>query len=117
MKSLQVSVQSIEQTMQELKTRVESLENSSYQLNNAIIQTQDLVSNVSSTLTSLKSSAVTNLQLGESETTRIFDGHGFLDSYGYIITSVYNTNSDNFIDYVSRRKLRIQINGAWVNIY
>lgn len=116
MKSLQVSVESIEQTMRELKTRVESLENSSDQLNNAIIQTQDQVSNVSSELTSLTSSAVTNVKLGAPETTRIFDSNGFLDSYGHIITSVYNTNSDNFIDYVSRRKLQIQINGAWVNL-
>lgn len=116
MKSLQASIGIIEQTMQELKTRVDNLESATSHLSNAIIQTQEQVASVSSSLVTLQSTAVTNLKLGTSELKATWRDTGFTDEYGYVITSVHNFNSDEYIDNVNRRKIQVQINGMWVDI-
>lgn len=61
------------------------------------------------------SECVTSLRFGVRESGDTHDGPGFNDMVGYIITGVWNHNSDEFIDNAFRRQVFLQKNGKWVN--
>ncbi|MCD4483063.1 hypothetical protein LQR31_01045 [Chromobacterium vaccinii] len=62
------------------------------------------------------SSLVQDIRLGAMESVMIWNGPGYSDTAGYVITGVVNGNTDAFPDVVQRRPLQKQINGTWYTI-
>ncbi|WP_199155492.1 pyocin knob domain-containing protein [Chromobacterium sp. ASV23] len=61
-------------------------------------------------------SFVQDIRLGAMESVMIWNGPGYSDTAGYVITGVVNGNTDAFPDVVQRRPLQKQINGTWYTI-
>ncbi|EDQ3854261.1 hypothetical protein J3704_000876 [Salmonella enterica subsp. diarizonae serovar 61:z52:z53] len=59
---------------------------------------------------------VQDVRLGGIEYAQAWNGPGFNDTPGYVITGVTNSNSDELIDGVHRRPLQKLIGGVWYNV-
>ncbi|EBJ4221200.1 TPA: prophage tail fiber N-terminal domain-containing protein [Salmonella enterica subsp. enterica serovar Birkenhead] len=59
---------------------------------------------------------VQDVRLGGIEYAQAWNGPGFNDTPGYVITGVGNGNSDELIDGVHRRPLQKLIGGIWYNV-
>ncbi|HFW4677507.1 TPA: hypothetical protein ACJGN5_001652 [Salmonella enterica subsp. enterica] len=59
---------------------------------------------------------VQDVRLGGIEYAQAWNGPGFNDTPGYVITGVTNSNGDELIDGVHRRPLQKLIGGVWYNI-
>lgn len=59
---------------------------------------------------------VKDIRLGGIEYAQAWNGPGFNDTPGYVITGVTNGNSDELIDGVHRRPLQKLIGGVWYNV-
>ncbi|EBR3968354.1 hypothetical protein A3M43_22095 [Salmonella enterica] len=59
---------------------------------------------------------VKDIRLGGIEYAQAWNGPGFNDTPGYVITGVTNGNSDELIDGVHRRPLQKLICGIWYNV-
>ncbi|HAE6206995.1 TPA_asm: shikimate transporter [Salmonella enterica subsp. diarizonae serovar 50:l,v:z35] len=59
---------------------------------------------------------VQDIRLGGIEYAQAWNGPGFNDTPGYVITGVTNGNSDELIDGVHRRPLQKLIGGIWYNV-
>ncbi|EAT2563863.1 phage tail protein [Salmonella enterica] len=59
---------------------------------------------------------VKDIRLGGIEYAQAWNGPGFHDTPGYVITGVTNGNSDELIDGVHRRPLQKLIGGIWYNV-
>ncbi|HFW5233131.1 TPA: hypothetical protein ACIPVM_003574 [Salmonella enterica subsp. diarizonae serovar 50:k:z35] len=59
---------------------------------------------------------VKDIRLGGIEYAQAWNGPGFNDTPGYVITGVTNGNSDELIDGVHRRPLQKFIGGVWYNV-
>ncbi|ECT3982306.1 TPA: shikimate transporter [Salmonella enterica subsp. houtenae] len=59
---------------------------------------------------------VQDVRLGGIEYAQAWNGPGFHDTPGYVITGVTNGNSDELIDGVHRRPLQKLIGGVWYNV-
>lgn len=59
---------------------------------------------------------VKDIRLGGIEYAQAWNGPGFNDTPGYVITGVINGNSDELIDGVHRRPLQKLIGSVWYNV-
>ncbi|EDY7306685.1 phage tail protein, partial [Salmonella enterica] len=59
---------------------------------------------------------VRDIRLGGIEYAQAWNGPGYNDTPGYVITGVTNGNSDELIDGVHRRPLQKFIGGVWYNV-
>ncbi|HFW4230686.1 TPA: prophage tail fiber N-terminal domain-containing protein [Salmonella enterica subsp. enterica serovar Heidelberg] len=59
---------------------------------------------------------VQDIRLGGIEYAQAWNGPGYNDTPGYVITGVKNGNSDELIDGVHRRPLQKLIGGVWYNV-
>ncbi|HFG5155347.1 TPA: hypothetical protein ACGUIM_004179 [Salmonella enterica] len=59
---------------------------------------------------------VQDIRLGGIEYAQAWNGPGYNDTPGYVITGVTNGNSDELIDGVHRRSLQKLIGGVWYNV-
>ncbi|EAO0388670.1 shikimate transporter [Salmonella enterica] len=59
---------------------------------------------------------VQDVRLGGIEYAQAWNGPGFNDTPGYVITGVTNGNGDELIDGVHRRPLQKLIGGVWYNV-
>ncbi len=59
---------------------------------------------------------VQDIRLGSLEYSQAWNGPGYNDTPGYVITGVGNGNSDELIDGVHRRPLQKLIGGVWYNV-
>ncbi|EAB4469131.1 shikimate transporter [Salmonella enterica subsp. enterica serovar Typhimurium] len=59
---------------------------------------------------------VQDIRLGGIEYAQAWNGPGYNDTPGYVITGVTNGNSDELIDGVHRRPLQKLIGGVWYNV-
>ncbi|VEA25299.1 Phage tail fiber protein [Salmonella enterica subsp. enterica] len=59
---------------------------------------------------------VQDIRLGGIEYAQAWNGPGYNDTPGYVITGVTNGNSDELIDGVHRRPLQKRIGGVWYNV-
>ncbi|ECG8517230.1 shikimate transporter [Salmonella enterica subsp. salamae] len=59
---------------------------------------------------------VQDIRLGGIEYAQAWNGPGYNDTPGYVITGVMNGNSDELIDGVHRRPLQKLIGGVWYNV-
>ncbi|HFG5988367.1 TPA: prophage tail fiber N-terminal domain-containing protein [Salmonella enterica subsp. enterica serovar Kedougou] len=59
---------------------------------------------------------VQDIRLGGIEYAQAWNGPGYNDTPGYVITGVTNGNSDELIDGVHRRPLQKFIGGVWYNV-
>ncbi|HFW4266087.1 TPA: hypothetical protein ACIBOF_004195 [Salmonella enterica subsp. diarizonae serovar 61:r:-] len=59
---------------------------------------------------------VQDVRLGGIEYAQAWNGPGFNDTPGYVITGVTNSNGDELIDGVHRRPLQKLIGGVWYNV-
>ncbi|TKZ85745.1 shikimate transporter [Salmonella enterica subsp. enterica serovar Agona] len=59
---------------------------------------------------------VQDIRLGGVEYAQAWNGPGYNDTSGYVITGVTNGNSDELIDGVHRRPLQKLIGGVWYNV-
>ncbi|EDV2802226.1 phage tail protein [Salmonella enterica subsp. diarizonae] len=59
---------------------------------------------------------VKDIRLGGIEYAQAWNGPGFNDTPGYVITGVTNGNGDELIDEVHRRPLQKLIGGVWYNV-
>ncbi|EDR3919191.1 tail fiber protein [Salmonella enterica] len=59
---------------------------------------------------------VKDIRLGGIEYAQAWNGPGFNDTPGYVITGVINGNGDELIDGVRRRPLQKLIGGIWYNV-
>ncbi|ELV5048882.1 tail fiber protein [Salmonella enterica] len=59
---------------------------------------------------------VQDIRLGGIEYAQAWNGPGYNDTPGYVITGVTNGNSDGLIDGVHRRPLQKLIGGVWYNV-
>ncbi|EBX7857850.1 TPA: phage tail protein [Salmonella enterica subsp. enterica serovar Tado] len=59
---------------------------------------------------------VQDIRLGGIEYAQVWNGPGYNDTPGYVITGVTNGNSDELIDGVHRRPLQKLIGGVWYNV-
>ncbi|EAT5140964.1 TPA: shikimate transporter [Salmonella enterica] len=59
---------------------------------------------------------VQDIRLGGIEYAQAWNGPGYNDTPGYVITGVMNGNSDELIDGVHRRPLQKLIGGIWYNV-
>ncbi|EAN6120708.1 phage tail protein [Salmonella enterica subsp. enterica serovar Newport] len=59
---------------------------------------------------------VKDIRLGGIEYAQAWNGPGFNDTPGYVITGVTNGNSDELIDGIHRRPLQKLIGSVWYNV-
>ncbi|EGB6326060.1 shikimate transporter [Salmonella enterica] len=59
---------------------------------------------------------VKDIRLGGIEYAQAWNGPGFHDTPGYVITGVTNGNSDELIDGINRRPLQKLIGSVWYNV-
>ncbi|EGN9317781.1 phage tail protein [Salmonella enterica] len=59
---------------------------------------------------------VKDIRLGGIEYAQAWNGPGFNDTPGYVITGVGNGNSDELIDGIHRRPLQKLIGSVWYNV-
>ena len=60
---------------------------------------------------------VRDVRLGNVESASSWNGPGYTDSAGYVLTGAANNNQDEFIDVIFRRPLQKLINGNWVTVW
>ncbi|CAI1075789.1 phage tail protein [Serratia quinivorans] len=65
----------------------------------------------------LNQNFVRDIRLGNVESTPSWNGAGYLDSAGYVLTGAVNNNKDEYIDVIYRRPLQKNINGNWVTVW
>lgn len=104
--------------------RISTLESSLAQANAKILLGENAQEQLSKTISSgitaltgkiteVEAKAVTSVEFTSVEGQPLWKGGGYSDSQGYVITGVIKWNSDNFPDWVYRRRLRVQKNGRW----
>lgn len=59
---------------------------------------------------------VRDIRLGGLESVMAWNGPGYVDQGGYVLTGAANGNQDAYIDIIYRRPLQKNINGNWMNI-
>ncbi|EHO1676978.1 phage tail protein [Salmonella enterica] len=59
---------------------------------------------------------VQDIRLGSMEYAQVWDGPGYNDTPGYVITAITNGNSDELVDGANRRPLQKLIGGTWYNV-
>jgi len=65
----------------------------------------------------LNQNFVRDVRLGNVESAVSWNGPGYTDSAGYVLTGAVNNNKDEVIDIVFRRPLQKFINGTWVTVW
>jgi hypothetical protein len=65
----------------------------------------------------LNQNFVRDIRLGNVESAASWNGAGYLDSAGYVLTGAANNNRDEYIDVIYRRPLQKHINGNWVTVW
>ncbi|MFS7243398.1 MULTISPECIES: phage tail protein [Serratia] len=65
----------------------------------------------------LNQNFVRDIRLGNVENAASWNGAGYLDSAGYVLTGAANNNRDEYIDVIYRRPLQKNINGNWVTVW
>lgn len=71
---------------------------------------------LSSRISMIENGYIRGIRFGASESANAYQGPGFSDVLGYVVTGVSNYNTDNIIDVIQRRPLQVNINGAWMNV-
>jgi hypothetical protein len=59
---------------------------------------------------------VSGLRMSAPEIAAVWQGPGFREKPGYVITAGINHNRDNYLDSVARRQLQVFVNGTWVPV-
>ncbi|EBP5352960.1 phage tail protein [Salmonella enterica] len=59
---------------------------------------------------------VQDIRLGSMEYAQVWDGPGYNDTPGYVITAITNSNGDELVDGANRRPLQKLIGGTWYNV-
>ncbi|EPP0274400.1 hypothetical protein ACUJ63_003623, partial [Salmonella enterica subsp. enterica] len=59
---------------------------------------------------------VQDIRLGSLQLAQTWNGPGFSDTSGYVITGVINYSSDELIDGVQRRPIQKLIGNQWYNV-
>ncbi|PAV10405.1 hypothetical protein CBG25_02150 [Arsenophonus sp. ENCA] len=59
---------------------------------------------------------VRDIRLGGLESVVAWNGPGYTDQSGYVLTGADNFNHDYYIDTLYRRPLQKNINGQWMNV-
>ncbi|KFB87012.1 tail fiber protein [Serratia grimesii] len=65
----------------------------------------------------LDRSYVRDIRLGSLESIMTWNGPGYPDSAGYVLTGALNGNKDEYIDTIFRRPLQKYIGGNWVTVW
>ncbi|WP_240775897.1 phage tail protein [Serratia proteamaculans] len=65
----------------------------------------------------LNQNFVRDIRLGNVESAPSWNGPGYNDSAGYVLTGATNNNIDEYIDVIYRRPLQKNINGNWVTVW
>ncbi|MGO4746836.1 phage tail protein [Serratia quinivorans] len=65
----------------------------------------------------LNQNFVRDIRLGNLESAASWNGPGYSDSAGYVLTGAANNNRDELIDVIYRRPLQKNINGNWVTVW
>lgn len=58
---------------------------------------------------------VTSFRLGAYTTVHSWNGPGFSDTPGWVVTGCVNNNGDEFIDVIQARRTQVYLNGGWVD--
>ena len=58
-----------------------------------------------------------DIRLASYQETTAWNGYGYRDESGWVITAVINQTADSLIDLVGRRKLQKCMNGTWYDSY
>ncbi len=61
----------------------------------------------------LNNNVVKDIRLGSVESVAAWNGPGYYDSWGYVLTGAINGNNDAYIDTLTRRPLQKFIGGQW----
>ncbi|EOC0614589.1 tail fiber protein [Escherichia coli] len=64
----------------------------------------------------LNNNVVKDIRLGSIESVAAWNGPGYYDSWGYVLTGAINSNRDAFIDTLTRRPLQKFIGGKWYTV-
>ncbi|WP_339053133.1 phage tail protein [Arsenophonus endosymbiont of Crataerina pallida] len=64
----------------------------------------------------LDNTFVRDIRLGSLESVAAWNGPGYYDQAGYVLTGASNFNHDHYIDTLYRRPLQKNINGQWMNV-
>ncbi|EHX8705382.1 tail fiber protein [Escherichia coli] len=64
----------------------------------------------------LNSTYVRDIRLGSAESISAWRGPGYWDTSGYVLTAAGNSNTDEFIDTLTRRPIQKLIGGAYYNV-
>ncbi|HGB4871511.1 TPA: phage tail protein, partial [Salmonella enterica subsp. enterica serovar Muenchen] len=59
---------------------------------------------------------VQDIRLGSLQYAQVWNGPGFSDTSGYVITGIINSNSDELIDGAHRRPIQKLIGNQWYNV-
>jgi hypothetical protein len=65
----------------------------------------------------LNQNFVRDIRLGNVESAPSWNGPGYNDNAGYVLTGAANNNRDEYIDVIYRRPLQKHINGNWVTVW
>lgn len=65
----------------------------------------------------LNQNFVRDIRLGNVESAASWNGPGYNDTAGYVLTGASNYNMDEYIDHIYRRPLQKHINGNWVTVW
>ncbi|EFE0966590.1 phage tail protein [Escherichia coli] len=64
----------------------------------------------------LNSTYVRDIRLGSAESISAWRGSGYWDTSGYVLTAAGNSNTDEFIDTLTRRPIQKLIGGTYYNV-
>ncbi|EKK2612190.1 phage tail protein [Escherichia coli] len=64
----------------------------------------------------LNSTYVRDIRLGSAESISAWRGPGYWDTSGYVLTAAGNSNTDEFIDTLTRRPIQKLIGGTYYNV-
>ena len=64
----------------------------------------------------LNNNVVKDIRLGSIESVAAWNGPGYYDSWGYVLTGAINSNRDALIDTLTRRPLQKFIGGRWYTV-
>ncbi len=65
----------------------------------------------------LNQNFVRDIRLGSVESAPSWNGPGYNDNAGYVLTGASNYNMDEYLDHIYRRPLQKHINGNWVTVW
>jgi uncharacterized coiled-coil DUF342 family protein len=68
-------------------------------------------------MTVLLENVITDIRFGKIEIKDVFNGYGYKDGEGYVITGAINWDRDEDVDTLERRKVQKFVNGTWLNVY